>query len=52
MKRNAVVITARHRLSTDLLVAHLLEKLMKEQVINQATYMKAKREVVKNVRRQ
>lgn len=50
MKRDAVVVTDRHKLSTDLLVAHLLEKLMKEQIINQTTYMKARREVSRNVR--
>lgn len=49
MKKDAVVITERQKLSTDLLVAQLLEKLMKEQVINQATYVKAGKEVSKNV---
>lgn len=51
MKSDSVVITDRHKLSTDLLVAHLLEKLMKEQIINQATYMKARKEVGRNVRK-
>ena len=50
MKRDAVVVTDRHKLSADLLVAHLLEKLMKEQIINQATYVKARKEVRGNVR--
>lgn len=51
MKRDADVVTGRQKLSTDLLVAHLLERLMKEQIINQETYIKAKREVSKDVRK-
>lgn len=51
MKKEAVVVTDRHKLSSDLLVAHLLEKLMQEQIINQATYVKARKEVSGNVRK-
>lgn len=51
MKRSTGIVTDRQKLDTDLLVVHLLEKLMQEQLINQATYIKAKREVDKNVRK-
>lgn len=51
MKRKAAAAAERYKLDTDILVAHLLEQLMKEQIINQATYMKAKKEVSRNERK-
>lgn len=52
MKRTTTVVTDRRKLNEDLLVAHLLVKLMQEGIINQATYIKAESEVAKNVRKQ
>lgn len=52
MKRTTTVVTDRRKLNEDLLVVHLLVKLMQEGIINQATYIKAESEVAKNVRKQ
>ncbi|MCI8363932.1 MAG: hypothetical protein HFG34_03135 [Eubacterium sp.] len=45
MKKATVAVAKKQVLDADLLVAHLLEKLMRKGIINQATYHKAKGKV-------
>lgn len=45
MKKVTVAVTEKQVLDADLLVAHLLEKLVREEIINLATYNKAKGKV-------